>query len=143
MKSRPENSRYFLPFTVDFADDSTRDIANNYIAQRIEEFLQKKEKEFAGIQPSRLENFIFSWEFSDVEFSYFYKYLFNDLLENPHQLSPKYVVTFDKECEGKEIKLYKKTVLYYVYIDLQKMFDHVRAARVLKGKNNPKNEVWR
>ena len=137
MKSHHENSRYFLPLTVDFADNSTCGIANNYITQRVEDFFEKKEQELAGIEPSHLENFIFSWEFSDVEFSYFYKHLFNDLLENPHQLTPKYVVTFDKECEGKEIKLYKKTVLYYIYIDLQEMFDHVRAARVHKGKNNP------
>jgi len=125
-------SQFFTYLSVKENSNINRSLINPFV----DKFFKAKDIEkYLSIQENAE---ISDLDFKEVDFSYFYDYVFNDI--NKHndrvEICVKYCITVDKKnCSKKcditgilydEILLYHHPVFYFIYVDIEEILTFIR-----------------
>jgi hypothetical protein len=135
IQEQPEVISFYVPY-LNFCENTSRFIAENFIEPKVKEFFYTRKIDKYDLIDT--EKYISDLDFKKVSFSYFYENILADIEKqsgNVHHII-KYGITFDEEvtpetCEKTKIKydeilLNKKPIFYFIYVDLKEMMSFLR-----------------
>jgi hypothetical protein len=131
----------YVPY-LSFAGESGHYLNENFIMPKVNSFFNARaiaEGKYSSIDATKYISDLDFFNYEKVHISYFYESLLWDILKDSSgniSHTVKYCITFDREVTSKvctktrikydEIRLNKKPILYFIYIDFKEVMRFLR-----------------